>query len=128
MVLYKPFVQFFFLLTYICKMVIFQMRVDCKVRLAPKTGDSKVIVTQQFNYNHQALCFFYTFWSLGQYDQEMLYGLCWDWVLWYVVKLVSYYYNIDFCNYKFGWCMKRFYYLCNFLLITRFSKMTKFEV
>jgi len=33
--------------------------------LAPKTHDNKVIVTQRFNNNHQALCFFYTF-SLKQ--------------------------------------------------------------
>jgi len=57
------------------------MGADCKLRLAPKTRDSKVSVTQQFNNDHQALCFFYTFWSLGQYGQEMLYGLCWEWVL-----------------------------------------------
>lgn len=39
----------------------FQMGADCKLCLAPKTHDNEVILTQRFNNNHQALCFFYTF-------------------------------------------------------------------
>lgn len=38
-----------------------------------------------------------------------------------VAKMISYYHNMDFWNYKFGWCIKTFSYLCNFLLVLSFT-------